>query len=297
MATLDNVDYAVHLPSKHARDELDQNQEWCAVEIDGERRRIRFRDYAAIYALAGLYERLFTESLDCDSPRVVTELLDAELRAERVPSRRLTALDFGAGNGWPSWASATLSASTCLRRRGMPRTATARPLRRVLRADFTQLRPPDRRDLMRHGFDLMTCVAALGFGDIPRSRSRRRSTSSARRTGSHSTSATTSSRTPAHGLRRLHRADVRRGHPAGAQAQALHPPDLDSGRAGRVHRVRRREAPRRAAGVGTPRGGLRRGCGCERHHTTIGEVTGACSSPYRSVRSPQAPAFHYFPPY
>ena len=32
---------------------------------------------------------------------------------------------------------------------------------------MTQLSPEQRRDLMRHDFDLMTCVAALGFGDIP----------------------------------------------------------------------------------------------------------------------------------
>jgi hypothetical protein len=33
--------------------------------------------------------------------------------------------------------------------------------------DMTQLTADQRRDLMRHDFDVMTCVAALGFGDIP----------------------------------------------------------------------------------------------------------------------------------
>ena len=87
MATLDdvdNVDYALHLPPEHARDELDQDQEWCEIEINGERQRIRFHDYASIYNVPGLYERLFAEQLECDSPRFVTELLGAELRTART---------------------------------------------------------------------------------------------------------------------------------------------------------------------------------------------------------------------
>src|SRR5215213_5087500 len=74
MATLHNVDYALHLPPKHAG-ELDQDEEWCEIEVDGERRRIRFHDYAQIYDMPGLYERLFADRLECDSPRVVADLL------------------------------------------------------------------------------------------------------------------------------------------------------------------------------------------------------------------------------
>jgi len=131
MATLDNVDYVLHLPQKHARGELDQDQEWCEIESGGKRRRIRFHDYAAIYDVPGLYERLFAEQLECDSPRVVTELLGAELRAARVKPGPLTALDFGAGNGMVGELLADLtiaasSASTCSQRRATPRTGTAR---------------------------------------------------------------------------------------------------------------------------------------------------------------------------
>lgn len=173
MATLHNVDYALHLPNKHVRAELDQDEEWCEIEIDGERRRIRFHDYAAIYELPGLYERLFAEMLACDSPRVITELLGAEMRAARVKPGRLTALDFGAGNGMVGELLADLGIGEIV---GADLLAEARDAAHRDRPgvyedyyalDVTQLAPNDRRDLMRYDFDLMTCVAALGFGDIP----------------------------------------------------------------------------------------------------------------------------------
>jgi predicted TPR repeat methyltransferase len=173
MATLDNVDYVLHLPEKHARGELDQDQEWCEVEVRGKRRRIRFHDYAAIYEVPGLYEQLFAEQLECDSPRVVTDLLRAELRASRVKPGRLTALDFGAGNGMVGELLAELVIGDIIGVDLLPEARDAahrdRPgLYEDYHAmDLTQLLPNERRDLMRHDFDVMTCVAALGFGDIP----------------------------------------------------------------------------------------------------------------------------------
>ena len=110
MATLDTVDFALHLPPRDARNELDQDEEWCEIEIDGgERRRIRFHDYAAIYDVPGLYERLFAEQLECDSPRVVCDLLGDQLRAANVKPSELSTLDFGAGNGMVGERLAELS--------------------------------------------------------------------------------------------------------------------------------------------------------------------------------------------
>ena len=173
MATLDNVDYALHLPSDDVRRTLDQDEEWCEIELDGERRRIRFHDYAAIYEVPGLYERLFAERLECDSPRVVTDLLGKELREARINAAALTALDFGAGNGMVGELLAELGIGTIVGVDLLPEARDAahrdRPgLYEDYRAlDLTHLGPGDRRDLMRHDFDLMVCVAALGFGDIP----------------------------------------------------------------------------------------------------------------------------------
>ena len=173
MATLTNVDYAVHLPTEAAGCELDQDQEWCEIEFQGERRRIRFHDYAAIYAVPGLYERLFVDRLDCVSPAVVTNLLDAELRGAGVERGALTALDFGAGNGMVGERLAELGIGKIV---GVDLLAEARDAAHRDRPglyddyyslDLTRLAPNQRRDLMRHDFDVMTCVAALGFGDVP----------------------------------------------------------------------------------------------------------------------------------
>jgi predicted TPR repeat methyltransferase len=171
MATLDTVDFALHLPD--VRSELDQDEEWCEIEIDGERRRIRFHDYAAIYDVPGLYERLFAEQLECDSPRVVTELLGEQLRAAKVMPAELTALDFGAGNGMVGERLAELSIADIV---GVDLLHEARDAAHRDRPglysdyfalDLTDLDPGDRADLMRPDFSVMACVAALGFGDIP----------------------------------------------------------------------------------------------------------------------------------
>ena len=173
MATLDNLDYALHLPPEHARNELDQDEEWCEIEIDGTRRRIRFHDYAEIYNVPGLYERLFADRLDCDSPRIVTELLGEALRDAGLKPEKLTALDFGAGNGMVGELLGELAVGEIVGVDLLPeaRDAAHRDRPGLYEAyyalDLTQLSPENRRDLMRHDFDLMTCVAALGFGDIP----------------------------------------------------------------------------------------------------------------------------------
>ena len=173
MATLDNVDYALYLPPTRARGELDQDEEWCEIEIDGSRRRIRFHDYAQIYDVPGLYERLFAERLECQSPRVVCDLLGEALRDAGARPERLTALDFGAGNGMVGELLAELCVGEIVGIDLLPeaRDAAHRDRPGVYDAyhalDMTELAPDSRRDLMRHDFDLMTCVAALGFGDIP----------------------------------------------------------------------------------------------------------------------------------
>ena len=173
MATLDTVDFALHLPPAAVRRELDQDEEWCEIDTDGERRRIRFHDYAAIYEVPGLYERLFAGRLECDSPRVVVDLLGEQLRATKVKPSRLTVLDFGAGNGLVGERLADLSIDAIVGVDLLPaaRDAALRDRPGVyadyLALDMTQLDPADRRKLMRQDFDIMACVAALGFGDIP----------------------------------------------------------------------------------------------------------------------------------
>jgi hypothetical protein len=173
MPTLDPSQIEVHLPSQRDGEALDQDEEWCEVEIGGERRRIRFHDYASIYDVPGLYEQLFSELLECSSPDVVCELLSEELEQAGTDPGTLTALDFGAGNGMVGEQLSRIGLGTIVGIDRLPEAQAAavrdRPAiyddYRVL--DLNALRADDRTALEGHGFDCLVCVAALGFGDVP----------------------------------------------------------------------------------------------------------------------------------
>ncbi len=172
MAELD-TQFELYLPPSQAGGRLDQDEEWCEIVLDGERERIRLHDYAAIFNVPGLYEQLFSQKLECDSPEIVCQLLGAELIAADIDPATLKALDFGAGNGMVGEQLATVGVESIV---GLDLLAEARDA--ALRdrpglnddyyaGDVTDLDPGDRRELEAHGCNAMTCVAALGFGDIP----------------------------------------------------------------------------------------------------------------------------------
>jgi hypothetical protein len=173
MATLSTQLFELYLPPRQTGGGLDQDEEWCEVELDGQRRRIRFHDYAAIYDVPGLYEHLFSELLECSSPEVVCDLLGAELEDADVDAATLTALDFGAGNGMVAEGLADLGVDSIVGIDLLPEARDAalrdRPglYEDYLAVDITELGSDDRTQLEGHGLNLMTCVAALGFGDIP----------------------------------------------------------------------------------------------------------------------------------
>ena len=68
--------FAVTFPQL-AADSVPQDEEYCLVRLEGQTRRIRFHDYHEIYAIPGLYERIFYEKLACQSPALLGKLLDA----------------------------------------------------------------------------------------------------------------------------------------------------------------------------------------------------------------------------
>jgi predicted TPR repeat methyltransferase len=151
---------------------VSQDAECCEIR-EGERwRRLRFHDYAEIYGRPGLYEYLFYDILKCDSPRRVVNLL-AEVRAEAAGEEPLRVIDFGAGNGMVGRE---------LRRIGARRVvgvdileeacaAAQRDLPGVydeyLVADMTDPPAEAGRCMRALRPNALTCVAALGFGDIP----------------------------------------------------------------------------------------------------------------------------------
>ncbi len=172
MSITESASLVVHLPGG-APSGIEQDEEWCEVETGGKRRRVRFHDYDEVYAVPGLYEHLFYERLECQSPTVVSDLLAACVSAAGEEPAGLTVLDLGAGNGMVGEA---------LRKRGFEDVvgvdiepaagaATERDRPGVYSAyhvcDLLSPSEERRAALEAADFGAMTSVAALGFGDIP----------------------------------------------------------------------------------------------------------------------------------
>ena len=151
----------------------DQDQEWCEVQVDGETRRIRFHDYAEIFALPGLYEQIFYEGLECDSPRTVADLLCEHLRAVGRDSSELTVFDVGAGNGMVGEQLEALGVPTIVGADIIEEAAEATERDRpgiydeYHVVDLTDIPSETLRELEDRRFNCLVTVAALGFGDIP----------------------------------------------------------------------------------------------------------------------------------
>jgi 2-polyprenyl-3-methyl-5-hydroxy-6-metoxy-1,4-benzoquinol methylase len=152
---------------------MQQDEEWCVVRVGGQWRQIRFHDYEELYSVPGLYEKVIYDILHCDSPQVVCSLLADELSDSDAPARELRVLDLGAGNGMVGEALADLGAGCIV---GLDIIAGATEATRRDRpglydnyhvVDLTALGEAQRRTLAGYRFNALTCVAALGFGDIP----------------------------------------------------------------------------------------------------------------------------------
>ena len=162
--------YAITFPESSA---LSQDEEWCIVGENGATRKVRFHDYGEIYELPGLYEQLFYEHLECSSPDTVARLFERELRRSGVDAATLNVLDVGAGNGMVGEKLAEIGAETIVGVDIIPQAATAAERDRpglyddYLVVDLTALEDTVRRDLESRELNALTCVAALGFGDIP----------------------------------------------------------------------------------------------------------------------------------
>lgn len=137
----------------------------------GQPRTTGLHDYAALYAVPGLYEAVYVEHLGSGSPALLAAALaDAVPPAER-PGRRV--LDAGAGTGLvgehlaavgfaPVWALDLEPASprAVLRDRpGCHRDARA--------LDLLALSERDRAWLAEAAPDVVTVSGAVGFGHLP----------------------------------------------------------------------------------------------------------------------------------
>ena len=165
--------YNIRFPSDGRA--VDQDQEWAEIGVNGngKLRRFRFHDYADLYEHPGLYEQIFYDELECQSPQVVTGLLGEVLASESLDATDLRVFDVGAGNGMVGEELAKLGAAEIVAVDIIEAAAQAAERDRpdvydkyhVL--DLTEIPPAARSELADRQFNTLVCVAALGFGDIP----------------------------------------------------------------------------------------------------------------------------------
>jgi len=164
--------YQIQFPPTAAH-QLAQSEVCFNLVENGKSQRLRFHDYDEIYRRPGLYEQLFYNRLKCNSPSRVAEMLHRALATVREPMNELRVLDLGAGNGMMGEE---------LKREGVARMVGADIIPEARDAalrdrpdiyddyyvvDMTNLSEDDSESLAGWRFDCLTCVAALGFGDIP----------------------------------------------------------------------------------------------------------------------------------
>ncbi|GGD17212.1 class I SAM-dependent DNA methyltransferase [Aquisalinus flavus] len=142
------------------------------VEND-KRHQLRFHDYDELYKRPGLYEQVFYERLQCNSPVKVAEILEDTLTANAEDMFGLRVLDLGAGNGIMGEELKKHGVSRLVGADIIPeaRDAAWRDRPSVyddyVVADFSDLTGAQREELESWRFNALTVVAALGFADIP----------------------------------------------------------------------------------------------------------------------------------
>jgi hypothetical protein len=149
---------------------LQQDEAYFSLWEGGADVRLRFHDYGEIYKRPGLYEQIFYERLKCNSPRKALNVLGKVLDENRADIHELRLLDVGAGNGM---VGELLDTSRTVGIDIEPEAKLACERDRpgaydaYYIADLCKLDPKSAEDLRDWQFDAMTCIAALGFGDIP----------------------------------------------------------------------------------------------------------------------------------
>lgn len=160
-----NISFPISAP--HA---LGQDEAFFLLKEDGRELEIRFHDDDQIHDRAGLYEQLFYQRLRCASPRKARDLLAKVLQDNRTELTELRVLDLGAGNGMvgeliDAARVVGVDISESARRaceRDRPDAYDA-----YFVTDMSRLEGELAQQLKSWQLDCLTCIAALGFGDIP----------------------------------------------------------------------------------------------------------------------------------
>lgn len=150
-----------------------QDTEWCEIYTDNNWRRLRLHDYDEIYSIPGLYDRLFGDILQCNSPQRIVALLMECLREANQSPTLLRVLDVGAGNGMLGEQLRLHGVRSLTGLDIIPEAAEAAERDRpciydqYLVADLCDLSAGQKRTLEEKQFNCLCTASALGFGDIP----------------------------------------------------------------------------------------------------------------------------------
>jgi hypothetical protein len=161
----------IHFPDLDGH--IGQEKEWCEVVTKRGTKHIRFHDYEDVFSIPGLYEELFHNKLDCQSPFRVTNLLDDVLDEFDTDVSELNVLEIGAGNGVVGETLKTcgVHSITGIDILDEAKRAAERDRPEVyddyLIVDLTDIPEPQEEQLRNRQFNCLITVAALGFGDIP----------------------------------------------------------------------------------------------------------------------------------
>lgn len=166
---IDAIEIALPAPAES----LNQSEEWVVVRVDDEWRKIHIHDYPGIFAVRGLYERWVYEILRCASPRKIREILARALSRLSIEPAAMRVLDLGAGNGCVAEELQILGVRRLvgldLHEEAREAAHRDRPglYERYVVGDLLALPREARRALEHPVCNALTCVAALGFADIP----------------------------------------------------------------------------------------------------------------------------------
>lgn len=172
-ASLDEAREAIAIAVPPPSQSFDQDEEWFVAEVDGEWRRYRLHDYDDVFSVQGLYERVVYDAFRTSSPGKIRHLLIREIEKAGHAPEDLVVLDLGAGNGCvaeelaKSGVEHFIGADICAEAARAAERDRPGLYDDYIVDDMANLSSESRRKADRHDFNCLTCVAALGFGDIP----------------------------------------------------------------------------------------------------------------------------------